>query len=70
MAGDRTPRQRAALVAWWLAHGEGMTTADVARLAGVKLRAAQQLMIELSCVLPILRESGVWQVCALAELDE
>ena len=58
------PKQRAALVAWWLAHGEGLRTADVARLTGLSRRGAFDMMITLSAVLPIYQdEQRVWQVC-------
>jgi len=65
---DYTAQERAALVAWNLAHGEGMTTANVAITTGLTWRSALDLMNRLSRVLPIAQKDGVWQVCALAEM--
>jgi hypothetical protein len=66
---DYTAQERAALVAWHLAHGEVMTTAEVASVTGLSWAGAWHLMNRLSRVLPIYRdESGVWAVCVLNEL--
>ena len=60
---DYTPQEKAALVAWHLAHGEGMRTADVQALTGLSWRGAYNLMCRLSRVLPICRGQydGRWQ---------
>jgi hypothetical protein len=63
-----TSQERAALIAWHLAHGEAMTTLQVSELTGSSRQGAYKLMIALSRVLPIYQdENGFWQVCALRE---
>jgi len=64
------PQQRAALVAWWLAHGEGLRTTDVARLTGLSREGAYHLLVALSEVLPIYQDGHwIWQVCT-GEISE
>jgi DNA-binding CsgD family transcriptional regulator len=59
---DLSAQERAALVAWWLAHGDALTTADVARLTGLTPSGAHRLMTCLECALPARRdEQGTWQ---------
>jgi hypothetical protein len=66
---EYTAQEKAALVSWHLAHGEGMSTAEVATITGLTWGGAWHLMNRLSRVLPIYRdESGVWAVCVLNEL--
>jgi hypothetical protein len=67
-ADDYTAQERAALVAWHLAHGDGMRIIDVRLLTGLSYRGACHLMFRLSRVIPIYCDEGVWQVCALQEL--
>lgn len=63
VADEYRPQQRAALVAWWLAHGEGLRTADVARLTGLTWTGAKQLLCMLSQHLPIYQdERHIWRV--------
>jgi hypothetical protein len=67
---DLTITERAALVTWHLAHGEGMTTTNAAEMAELTYDGAYKLMRRLSRVLPIYQnDSGVWCVCALQELE-
>jgi hypothetical protein len=67
--GDYTAQEKAALIAWHLAHGEAMTTAEVASITGLSWAGAWFLMNRLSRVLPIYRnDSGIWSVSALKEL--
>jgi hypothetical protein len=67
-ARELTPQERAALVAWHLAHGEAMTTRQVSELTGLSIWSAYRLMRALPRVLPIYRDDdGFWQVCALRE---
>ncbi len=67
---DYTAQEKAALIAWHLAHGEGMTTADVASITGLTWGGAWWLMTRLSRVLPIYRDDdGVWAVSACKELE-
>ena len=65
------PQQRAALVAWHLAHDEGLRTADVARLTGISWTGAKQLLCILSLSLPIYQDDQhVWQVLVIKEDGE
>ena len=67
---DFTPQERAALVTWRLAHGEGMQTRDVAELTGLTMVGAWYMMQRLARVIPIYQdERGVWAVCAMLELE-
>lgn len=58
---DLTPQERAAIIAWWLARGEELTTHDVARYTGLSIRRAQELLNELSRVIPIYCLLERWQ---------
>jgi hypothetical protein len=70
MSDDYTAQERAALIAWHLAHGEGITTAEIANMTGLTWAGAWYLMERLARVLPIYRDDrGYWQVCALKELE-
>jgi hypothetical protein len=64
---DLVITERAALVAWHLAHGEGMTTGDVARLVGVHESTARRMMYKLSRVLPIIHKNGCWEALFCSE---
>jgi hypothetical protein len=67
---DYTAQEKAALVTWHLAHGEELTTAEIALMAGLTFQGAWFLMIRLARVLPIYRnDAGVWAVCVLRELE-
>jgi len=66
---EYTGQQRAALVAWHLAHGEVVRIENVMVMTGLAERSAQHLMCLLSGVLPIYRDvAGFWQVCLLREI--
>lgn len=66
-----TPSERVALVAWHLAHGEGLTTQIIAGLTGLSPRGARELMYRISRVIPIyIDDDGFWQVCALREAEQ
>jgi len=70
MDTDYTAQERAALVTWHLAHGQGMQTRDVAKLTGLEREGAWRLMQRLARVIPIYQdERGVWVVCAMLELE-
>jgi hypothetical protein len=61
---DLRPQQRAALVAWHLAHGEGLRTAEVAKVIGLTRRGAFEMLCVLSAVLPIYQDDcDVWRWC-------
>lgn len=65
-----TITERAALIAWHLAHGESMQTRDVAEMTGLTFSGAWRLMDRLSRTLPIYQTSdGLWQTCAMLELE-
>lgn len=54
-------QERAAIVAWRLADGVGMTTRDVAECTHLHLRSAYHMMNKLMQVLPIrLDRHGRW----------
>lgn len=66
---DYTPTERVGLVVWHLAHGEGMSTANVSEMIGVSRQGAWKLMCALSRVLPFYQDDdGVWQVCYMQEI--
>ena len=70
MEPDFTAQEKAALITWHLAHGEEITTTEVAHMAGLTWAGAWFLMERLSRVLPIYRDDrGVWTVCAIRELE-
>ena len=70
METDYTAQEKAALITWHLAHGEGMQTRDVAKMAGLSMPGAWYLMQRLSHVLPIYQDDcGFWVVCAMLELE-
>ena len=70
MDTDYTAQEKAALIAWHLAHGEGLQTRDVAALTGLAMDGAWRLMQRLARVLPIYQdEQGFWVVCAMLELE-
>ena len=64
-----TPQERVAIVVWWLAHGEALTTRQVAEMTGLGERGARVLMIGISRVLPLRLWEGKWEVMAAGELD-
>lgn len=67
---EYAPRQRAALVAWHLAHGDSMTNAEIATMTGLRPDSAYRLMCLLSSVLPLYQDDfGVWQVACLREFE-
>ena len=70
METDYTAQEKAALVTWHLAHGEGMQTRDVAEMTGLAMPGAWYLMQNLARVIPIYQDSqGFWVVCAMIEIE-
>lgn len=64
----QVPQERAAVVAWYLAHGEALTTRQVTELTGTTMRGALAMMYRLSRVLPVYQNDiGQWEVCATQE---
>ena len=41
---DLSTVERVSLLAWWLAHGEGVSVAAAARSTGLTMRAARKLL--------------------------
>jgi DNA-binding IclR family transcriptional regulator len=69
-ARELTPQERAALVAWHLAHGEAMTTRQVAETAGMSVSCAYRLMYALARVLPVYKNGdGFWQANVMREAE-
>ena len=67
---DQTPEERAALVTWYLSHGDAFRTSEVCRMTGLTRQGAYRLLCKLSRVIPVYQdESGVWQVLAYREMD-
>ena len=64
-----TPQERAGLVVWHLAQGEGMRTRDVAAMTGLTHSGALKLMYRLSRCLPFYQDDDLfWQVCFMQEI--
>lgn len=66
---DLLPDQRAALVMYWLCHGESLRTRQVATMFCVSYATAYRLLCHISQVTPIYNAQGVWQVCAMKEQE-
>ena len=70
MDTDFTAQERAALITWHLAHGEGLQTRDIVKLTGLTRQGAWELMQHLSRVIPIYQDdTDTWVVCAMLELE-
>lgn len=60
MPDERTPSQRAALIAYWFGQGEGLTRKQIHKIGGSKL-SATRLVAELRSTIDIRQdENGVW----------
>lgn len=60
-----TPNERAALLAWdFGAYEARLTTTQAAALVGSDYDHTRRLLDDLSGVLPVYLDAGVWQVCA------
>lgn len=57
---DYTPLQRLALLSWWLARGEVITTDKAAVVLGGTRDAAHAQLTDLIAVIPIAAEHGRW----------
>jgi len=66
---EYTTTERVGLLVWHLAHGDGIRTADAAKLTGLGVEGARVMLCRLSRVIPIYQWHGVWQVCALQEIE-
>lgn len=65
-----TPGERYALIAWYMAAGAALSTRDVARLTGLKMRGAFGLMCCISRVLPIYQdERRIWRITGTGSAD-
>ena len=70
MDSDYTAQEKAALITWHLAHGEGLQTRDIVKLTGLTRQGAWELMQHLSRVIPIYQDdTDTWAVCSMLELE-
>lgn len=72
MATDEwTPSERVGIVVWHLAHGEGLTTREIAELTGLTESGAWRLISRLCRRLPIYldEQDHRWQVLDCKELQ-
>lgn len=59
--------ERWALVSWHLAHGDALSTTQIAELVGIGRQAAWEGMQKLSRVIPVLCFDGEWMPAVMAE---
>lgn len=59
---DSCATERVARVAWRLANGGALTTAEAAQIAGIGHRGAWAMLDKLSRVLPIVQVDGRWRL--------
>ena len=52
--------ERIAQLTRWLVEGQRLNAAEVAQMAGIQTRYIQRDLNDISRVLPIFYESGVW----------
>jgi len=64
---DLVITERAALVAWHLAHGEALTTDNIADLVGVCHSTAYRMMCKLARILPIIHANNHWEALFMHE---
>lgn len=61
---ELTPTERVAVILWHIAIlKEELTTAQVATLSGLSMRAARRMMCAISRKVPIYKDDGVWVLC-------
>ena len=66
----RISTERSAVVAWYLAHGESLTTSQIIDLTGLTRDGALKMMRRISRVLPLYQNDvGQWEVCDLQDLS-
>ena len=65
---DWTPTERISWTTWQIAHGEVLTTKQVAESTGISWHGAQKMLCRMSRRLPILQLNGGWQAAEMAEL--
>lgn len=58
-----TSSERVAIVVWYMAHGMNLSTQEVSRMTGLKMRGALALMYSISRVVPIYQEKDIWRIC-------
>ena len=61
---ELTAQERAGRIVWLFSEGAELTVRQVCDLTGLRKRAAQTMLNQLSRVVPIVREGDVWRVCA------
>ena len=62
-----TTTESVGVLVWWLAHGECISNRDAARLTGMPIETARQMMERLCRVLPLTFDDGVWFVICMDE---
>ena len=60
--------ERVGVIVWQLAHGDALTTAQVAEIAGISYNGAYRMLQKLSRAIPILCFDGEWMPAAMAEI--
>jgi len=60
--------ERVGVIVWQLAHGDTLTTAQVAVLAALSYSGAHKMMQKLSRSIPILCFDGEWMPAVMAEV--
>jgi len=64
-----TKTERVAKLTWWLAHGDAITVRQAAELTGCTWQGALYILQAMSRVVPIYCADGLWQACAIRELE-
>lgn len=60
--------ERVGVIVWQLAHGDTLTTAQVAELAELSYSGAHKMMQKLTRSIPILCFNGEWMPAVMAEV--
>jgi hypothetical protein len=69
-AADMTSQERAAVIAWWLADGEALSTLDIAERLALSRQGAWTLVTMLSRKLPIwCNGDGKWKRCDSTDMS-
>ena len=66
---EYTAQGRALIVLYHLMKGDGMTIHNVMRLTGLSRSGAYRLMGIVCYHTPVYLEDGVWQMCAMQEVE-
>ena len=66
---EMTPTERSALVAYQLALGKRLTTREVSRMTGIKIRSARKLLYTMSRVIPLMEEGGEFMCLGVGDSE-